>query len=922
MQARRSLSNSSALVVFLCSICAPVLVFAQTATLQGKVTDAQTEEALLGANVVVQAPGLNATGAAADVEGRYAVKGLQPGTYSVTVSYVGYTKKVLSATVAAGETKTFDIALDPSGINLNPIVVSASRRQEKILDAPASIAVVEAAQIRARPTLTPVDHLRSLPGVDIATNGLNQTNVVARGFNNIFSGAMLTLTDNRISHVPSLRLNANNFLTFTNEDIERVEVVLGPGSALYGPNCSNGVLHYITRSPFGSEGTSVSLGGGERSVYMSSLRHAGSFSNKVGYKISAQYYQGDDWRSSDPAEEDARRNALADTTVLADTLKIGKRNFDIAKAAVEGRLDFRLTSDLSWILNGGYNQADNLELTGIGAGQAVNWRYYYVQSRLLYKNFFLQGFMNSSNAGDTYLLRTGAPIKDNSKLFVGQVQNATSIGLRQRFTYGADVLLTRPDTKGSITGRHENDDSINEKGVYLQSDTKLSSWLDFVAALRYDDHKFLKDPVYSPRAALVFKPTNTNTFRATYNRAFSTPSSNNLFLDLLASTVTTASRRATLVPYIGPTLFDVYAEGTAPRGSEFPRTSPGGFHFKYGDDGRAQMVSYFGGLLKQAGVLTDPNAYLAPDVNSVWPALRQLIAASSSLLRPFLPDSLSETVPGVYKSLNTETRSFDPVPGAKDIVQIKPTITNSFEVGYKGILSEKLLVSVDVYYSKIKDFVGPLIAETPHVFMDTTAFIRVLAKDLVDNGYSPFLAPEKVARQIAENFAGLPLGLTSPIEDQSPTAVILTYRNFGDVSLGGADFSFAYHVSPQWIFTGSYSYVSKDFFPTSADQPHPIALNAAKHKGNLGVQYRNSKAGLDLELRGRYNEGFPMNSGVYLGHVQTFTTVDFNLGYNLPFSVDTRFAFTVQNLFDRRHQESVGAPELGRLAIGRLTHSF
>ena len=59
---------------------------------------------------------------------------------------------------------------------------------------------------------------------------------------------MLALTDNRISKSPSLRLNAYNFIPITNDDIERIELVFGPGSALYGPNCANGVMHIITRS--------------------------------------------------------------------------------------------------------------------------------------------------------------------------------------------------------------------------------------------------------------------------------------------------------------------------------------------------------------------------------------------------------------------------------------------------------------------------------------------------------------------------------------------------------------------------------------------------------------------------------------------------------------------------------------------------
>jgi hypothetical protein len=112
----------------------------------------------------------------------------------------------------------------------------------------------------------------------------------------------------------------------------------------------------------------------------------------------------------------------------------------------------------------------------------VDWKYIYAQARFNYKNLFVQGFVNGSNAGDTYILRTGNFIRDNSKIYVGQVQHGLSFGERQRFTYGVDAILTRPDTKNTINGRNEDQDNIEEFGVYLQSETKVFSKLDLVAA--------------------------------------------------------------------------------------------------------------------------------------------------------------------------------------------------------------------------------------------------------------------------------------------------------------------------------------------------------------------------------------------------------------------------------------------------------
>jgi iron complex outermembrane receptor protein len=88
------------------------------------------------------------------------------------------------------------------------------------------------------------------------------------------------------------------------------------------------------------------------------------------------------------------------------------------------------------------------------------------------------------------------------------------------------------------------------------------------------------------------------------------------------------------------------------------------------------------------------------------------------------------------------------------------------------------------------------------------------------------------------------------------------------------------------------------------------------------MQYRAPQRGYEVELRGRYVEGFPQDSGVYVGEVQTYTVFDFNLGYDLPFSQNTRFSINAINIFDKEHREFIGAPIMGRLILTRLTQSF
>ncbi|MCK6557917.1 TonB-dependent receptor [bacterium] len=984
MEQRRVLST---LVRFLFAgmvLLVPALVLAQSATLRGTVTDAESKEKLPGASVVVTAPGLSPTGAAADASGNFEVPNLPAGTYTVSVSFIGYERRVIAnVTLAAGETRTLNLEVVPSGISLNPVIISASRRQEKVLEAPAAVSVLEATQIRGRAATSPTDYMRGLPAVDVSSNGIAQSNVVVRGFNNIFSGSLLSLVDNRYANVPSLRLNAYNFIPTSTEDISRIEIVSGPGSALYGPNSASGVMHIITRSPFESKGTTVSIGGGGRdffnisqrepqggrNIYMTSMRHAGVVGTKLGYKLSAQYYQGQDWVNYDPAEPATitpYRQTTTGNKPVSGPIE-NKRDFDVEKIAAEARLDYRLSDEATVILSGGYNRASNLEYTGIGAGIAKGWTYSYAQARFLYKNFFVQGFMNQSDAGDTYLLRDGALIVDNSKLYAGQIQHSTMLGRRQRFTYGADGILTRPDTDNTINGRNESDDNINEFGAYLQSETQLTNQLDLLLAARVDDHNRIKDPVFSPRAALVFKPDPSHNFRATYNRAFSTPSSLNLFLDISAGQDIFRFRQVGLQSAFP---FDIT---TGARTQGVPET---GFNFSRSANGLPRYRSPFAplaGLSRNDYIDLNNPAF----TNVMWgvgrgavlaqlvPQFRGLLA-SQGLPAPAI-DAITQQflgiVPQQVTGVNNVMRVIDPTTGQSrvvqnviDVGQIKETTTETYELGYKGIINEKLVVGVDVYHSRIKNFVGPLNNETPNVFLDPATLGANLGQQFgaalanpanaqlaavlaaLDNpalglgGNGNGTPVDELATIFTSGAAQIPYGTATPQEANDPTAILLTYRNFGEVTLNGMDVNLTYYASPKWVFSGNYSFVTKNGFNLfkkpnrvifrNLDGVADIALNAPGNKAALSVHYRSAQRGYDAEVRGRYVEGFPMDSGVFVGEVQTYTVVDFNFGYDLPFARGTRFSVNVQNLLDKEHREFIGAPALGRLILSRLTYSF
>ena len=1020
----KHLKQHSVLLFALVAVLSVAAVSAQAATLNVTVTDAQTGAKLNGVSInVMSQAGASAEGVS-DASGMLEIADLSADVYTITASAPGYADKMMAnVELVADGTTSVEIALSSEIIELDQVSVTASRRREKVLEAPASVALVSASQIRDRVAPSVTEHLKSVRAVDVVNTGLGSSHVVVRGFNNVFSGSLLSLVDNRIARVPSLRVNAYSLIPTASEDIEQIEVVSGPGAALYGPNSANGVMHILTRSPFTSQGTTISIGGGERSMLMGSLRHAGVINETLGYKLSASGFRGNDWEEGRSAEDLA-----------------GEPEFDTYRAGGEFRLDYRPNDDLTTILASGFTQFTGIELTGLGGGQAKNWTYGYLQGRFIYKDLFAQAFWNRSDAADTFLLRTGDDIIDNSDLYVGQIQHGYSLGERQRFTYGVDLLLTRPDTEGSINGRNEDSDNINEIGAYLQSETQIIQQLKFIAAARLDNHNHLSGLVFSPRAALAFQPNDEHNLRVTYNRAFSTPGTSSLFLDRLA--VRDAFGLGTVFqPILGfsPNT-DIWAQGVGGEtGFTFRRDAdgrplfrspfspiaelPADTHIPLNDPvftnvmwsvGRGAVMSgvqpVFEAAVKQTlqqtfspqalpqviaglppetlqGVATQVLATLPPQVLQALPPefapllqpgaiaalppeqLQQIVPLVLQALPPQVVQGLAaslaasteeeiltgfanlipEQVDGVkmvLRTLNPETAAFTDVEDVNDVDPLKPTITQTYEFGYKGILMNKLAFSADVYHTRIKDFVGPLVVETPNVFLDAASLGAFLTQHLTTTLSDPqnatlnqallaFDAPAQggngngsavdeltklfVAGTENNGPAFIPFGTVTPEQASDPTAVMLTYRNYGDISLNGLDCSLTYYLNPSLSFGGNYSFVSKGLFETDLRN---IALNAPKNKFGANVQYNNINLGLAAGVRMNFVTGFPVNSGVYIGEVESYSTIDVNAGYDIPFGPSPRLSLTVQNVLNNMYQPFIGAPDIGRLSLVRLTQTF
>ena len=169
-------------------LAAALPAIAQTGAITGRVTVAEGGDAAAGATIEARAAvGTVAARATASETGSYRLEPLAAGSYTLVVDLLGHrTRTIEGVRVVSGGRTLQAIELVAQAFELNPLTVTASRRQEKVLEAPATVSVIDRREISERPALTATDHVRSTPGVDIASTGMMQSNVVARGFNNVF----------------------------------------------------------------------------------------------------------------------------------------------------------------------------------------------------------------------------------------------------------------------------------------------------------------------------------------------------------------------------------------------------------------------------------------------------------------------------------------------------------------------------------------------------------------------------------------------------------------------------------------------------------------------------------------------------------------------------------------------------------------
>jgi len=798
-----------------------------TGTVSGLITDAKGMP-LSGATVSLKV--IN-KGAMTDFDGKYTIENVEAGTYNVSISYIGYETSTKNILVTAGQTTQVDISLNDSDTILDEIILTVNKKPQKITDVPATVNVITAREIEEFPSFNIGELAARQKGVDFVRTGVLGTGINIRGFNSAFNSKNLQVTDDRLSSLIATGLPLGSFSTVTKDDIERVEILLGPNGTLYGPNAHNGLVSTITKNPRTSEGTTFAIGAGNQSVLTARLRHAQVIDDKFAYKFHFERSQGTEFDYVDSVYVGTKAYKELDLD----------RDFDSQKYGASLYYKPTKGSELSGYY--GHSNSNNIGATNAGRNQIKDWSIDVAQLKFVSKNFFANTYYTWSKTDDTYAmnqrtqnyvsfiengfteeearersyaeqwfptgegtgiaLQRGALFKDASNRFNAEAQYNNNWDAFY-LTFGAQYQLDMADSDGTYL-LDDGGIDLAQTGVYTQMEYKLddSGW-GFLFGARLDNHD-LYGSNFIPKAAIT-KKVNNGTFRVTYGKGIAVPSILNLKGNL------------------------------------------------------------FGGL-----VLGNGEGFTLKDGTKI-------------------------------AKLDVET-------------------INSYEIGYKGKLSDKLFIDTNAYYNQSDNFISPL------VNVSGTA-----------------------TGNFVTHVGDQPIG---ELIEGSNGAVVLTYLNFGHVDTYGLDVGLNYYFSDSFRTAFNYSYFDRSLDTDDMANDgnldgkvleSELPINTPNHKFSLGFHY--NQGNFYGSIFGRYVQKYDFFSGINVaaetqdqdgdgvneivenarvgrtwnyGQLGGFT-VDANAGYNLSDSLSLGMSIT--NLFNADVREFVASPAISTLISFELKYKI
>lgn len=898
--------------------------FSQSTTINGVVTDEQGNP-IAGANIVLKD---KIAGTVTDASGRFELSTNQSLPITIVVSIVGFQKQEIEVTSSS---EPFDIKLAESRELMDEVVVSASRVEESILKSPVSIEKMDLRDIQQTASVSFYDALENLKGVEMVTSGLTFKQINTRGFNHTGNSRFLQLVDGVDNQTPGLGFAVGNLFGSSDLDMESAELIPGAASALYGPVAFNGVLMMRTKDPFQYQGLSAQAKVGVNHIgekYADphllgdySIRYAKAFNDRFAFKVNASYFSGLDFYATDytdvdpgtpPNERGANNPARNALNIYGDdearTIEgVGRvsrtgyeerdvTDYDVYSLKLSGALHYRITPNM--VASYQYN---------FGKGTAN----YTGSNRFSINNFTLQQHRLELK-GANYFIRAYSTIEDSHDSY-----NAKGLG----------QLITKTwvrDLDGNIVPENEADDMwfTRYEEAFLGNINGVTPANHAAARAFADEGRFLPGtPEFNAQKERLIKTQGLS--------GAGILSQSSLYHVEGQYDFTNAVKVVELLAGGNFRRYDMFTNGTL-----------------FDDKGGSIIIDEYGAFVQLGKKLLNEKLKLAGSVRydknqnfdgrftprasavytiaenhhirtSYQTGFRNPTPGDQYIKLNAGPITILGGVPANSEGMTVYQNSFttaslgpffgafqqameggaspqDAVMAAKDLLvksnveYIKPERVKVFEIGYKGMLNNNLVIDVNYYYSSYTDF---------------------LLNQVVMEPQSPVLAPDgSINPEAAMDLLN------------GDSHLYQLYTNASDVvTAQGATVGITYSMPRSYRVGANLTLASFDI--RDANPNNVPGFNTPKYK--TAVTFGNSRVtdniGFNIAWRwqdtyewyGTFNQMRP-------GTIEAFSIVDAQVSYKvLPIKSIVKLG--ANNLFNNQVYQAYGSPSIGAIYYVSVT---
>ena len=528
--------------LFIAALLAGMNGFSQiTSTVTGIVTDRQTQKPLYGVDLMVRGTVL---GASSDDRGAFIITSVPPGSYALEARMIGYESETRQIQVTPSQKVRVEMSLEPTVLVQPNVVVTASKRSQRIEDAPTTVNVVALEEIQMRNAATLDEVLQNTSGFRVIDGQIDLRG--STGFNWSAGSRVLLMVDGH----PMINGDSGgiNWDFIPPEEVDHVEVVKGAGSALYGSNAMAGMVNIITRDPSATPKSRIRLSYG---VYDEPAYENWRWSPNF---LSTQIRDG---------KLDLKNLLSFKAVDFSHSRRIGKigllgfvsrrtstgyyENGDLSRWNVMLKSTVKLTPQSHLMITGNYGLNDH--------GDFLQWQ---TQSSPLTVPPEERGNSVWYEKGNCYATYRTAVNEHFAYTLKG---NWYRTHWKNKFYDNHDFAMTdRFGTEGQMDllfGQHTltcgtevvanfarssiySNQQMRDFALYGEDTWQFMSRVTFILGLRYDYHQVISvssDQQLSPRTGLVWKPGRGTAVRMSLGRGFRAPSIAEVFANLKVSGV-------------------------------------------------------------------------------------------------------------------------------------------------------------------------------------------------------------------------------------------------------------------------------------------------------------------------------------------------------------------------------------------------